>query len=316
MRVSEGPTPSGSAAPQPPATAGAAGRPLDFVVIGAQKAGTTTLYRYLSAHPALCLPAEKEADFFNHPERMARGWDWYLAEHFPGAPADRLLGTVTPQYMCDTAVPARLHAQCPDARLIAILRDPVERAYSHHRMNVRRGAVTAGFEDEVRRLIGRPPGASPRPEDGIVERGEYGRILAGFAEVFGQGRLLVLYTDDLERDPAGCLRRIYAFLGIAQVLPGDLGRRDHQGGTRQRLPGLKAFVKRTPLRHLLNALPGPVRRSWAYWFDQWNVVPEAAGAVPLAPEALADLRARYAADAGRLAALLGAPPPWLARYRT
>jgi Sulfotransferase domain len=298
-----------------PAMAPGAGRPLDFVVIGAQKAGTTTLYRHLSAHPALYLPAEKEADFFNHPERVARGWDWYLAEYFPGAPADRLLGTVTPQYMSDPAVPAVLFAHCPRARLIAILRDPVERAYSHHRMNVRRGVVTASFEDEVRRLTPRPPQASPRPEDGVVERGEYGRILAGFVEVFGRDRLCVLYTDDLERDPAECLRRIYAFLGIAPLLPRDLGRRDHPGGTRQRLPNLKALVRRTPLRHLLAALPGPVRRSWAYWFDQWNVIPEPAGPVPLSFEALADLRARYAADADRLAALVGAPPPWLARYR-
>jgi len=307
--------PSGSTLRQPRAGAGTPGRPLDFVVIGAQKAGTTTLYRYLSAHPSLYLPAEKEADFFNHPDRVARGWAWYLAEYFPGAPADRLLGTVTPQYMCDPAVPARLFAQCPAARLIAILRDPVERAYSHHRMNVRRGIVTAGFEDEVRRLLTRPPLASPRPEDGILERGEYGRILLGFAEVFGRDRLLVLYTDDLERDPAGCLRRIYTFLGVAAVPAKDLGRRDHQGGTRQRLPGLKAFIKRTPLRHLLNVLPGTVRRSWAYWFDQWNVVPERAGPLPLSPEGLGGLRARYAADADRLTALLGAPPPWLARYR-
>jgi Sulfotransferase domain len=293
----------------------AAGRLLDFVVIGAQKSGTTTLHRHLSAHPALHLPAEKEADFFNHPERVARGWDWYLEEFFPNAPEGARLGTVTPQYMCDPAVPARLAARCPDARLIAILRDPVERAFSHHRMNVRRGLVAADFEAEMGRLLPVPAGASPRPEDGTVERGEYGRILADFLKFFPRDRLLVLYTDDLERDPAACLTRIYDFLGIETVLPKDLGRRDHAGGTRQRLPNAKALVKRTPLRHLLRTLPGPVRRRWAYRFDQWNVVPEPAGPVPLSPEVLGKLRARYAADGERLAALVGAPPPWLARYR-
>lgn len=298
-----------------PPPAPEAGRPLDFVVIGAQKAGTTTLFRHLSAHPALYLPAEKEADFFNHPERVARGWDRYLAECFPDAPGGALLGTVTPQYMCDPAVPARLAAQCPGARLIAILRDPVERAYSHHRMNVRRGVVKRSFEDEVARLLPRKAPAGPRPQDGVIERGEYGRILAGFREVFGRDRLLALYTEDLARDPGACLGRIHGFLEIAPIPPRDLFRRDHRGGTRRKVPDPRAFVKRTPLRRVVQALPPRVRRSWAYWFDQWNVVPEAAGPVPLSPKTLAALRARYAADGERLAGLLGTPPPWLARDR-
>jgi len=312
--VTRPPVPAPELAPQTKSTPPSpAGRPLDFAVIGAQKSGTTTLHRLLSAHPALHLPAEKEADYFNHPERVARGWEWYLAEFFPDAPADARLGTVTPQYMCDPAVPARLAAQCPDARLIAILRDPVERAFSHHRMNVRRGLVSADFETEVRRLLPAPAGASPRPEDGVIERGEYGRILAGFLDFFPRDRLLILYTEDLEADPAGCLARIHDFLGIETVLPRYPGRRDHAGGTRRRLPNLKAFVKRTPLRHLLRALPGRVRRTWAYRFDQWNVIPEAAGPVPLSPDVLEKLRARYAADGERLAEIAGAPPPWLAR---
>src|SRR5712691_8988709 len=106
---------------------------LDFVVIGAQKGGTTTLFEHLRGHPELCLPADKEAPFFNRPELYSHGVEHLFSTYFPQPlPTDRLLGTVTPQYMCIAGCAQRLAVAFPECRLVVILRDPVERAYSHY----------------------------------------------------------------------------------------------------------------------------------------------------------------------------------------
>ena len=111
----------------------------DFVIIGAQKAGTTSLWRYLVEHPQIVGPTEKEIHFFD--ARFDRGARWYRAR-FPlraslrrGA---RLTFEASPYYLAHPFVPARVRAMLPDAKLVVLLRDPVERAWSHYRDNVAR----------------------------------------------------------------------------------------------------------------------------------------------------------------------------------
>jgi Sulfotransferase family len=129
------------------------GGTLDFLVIGAQRSGTTSLWRHLASHPQVHIPPSKEAPFFSHDRPFARGLAWYLGEFFADADPRRRWGTVSPHYMMgspDADVPEvarRIHATVPQARLIAILRDPIERAQSHHRMVVHRGRETRGFEE-------------------------------------------------------------------------------------------------------------------------------------------------------------------------
>jgi hypothetical protein len=115
-----------------------ADRPPDFVVIGAAKSGTTALYHQLRHHHGLYLPPSKEAPFFTKDDVYRRGWEAHLAEPFTAAPPDLLWGTVTPRYR-DLGIPARMHEAMPDARLIALLREPVARVYSKYRLLVRRG---------------------------------------------------------------------------------------------------------------------------------------------------------------------------------
>ncbi len=176
---------------------------LDFIVIGAQKSATTTLFQHLHHHPEIALPSGKEWPFFSHDPIYERGWGAYL-ESLAGnggvSDPARSWGTVTPQYMVggvlnttldplaagydERTVPRRMHERLPDVRLVAILRDPVARAVSHHRMVVRRGGELRSFDEAIDELLA--PAAleearrRPAESSGYVVWGEYGRILAGY----------------------------------------------------------------------------------------------------------------------------------------
>ena len=144
---------------------------LDFIVIGAQKSGTTSLFRHLIQHPEISLPPGKERPYFSHDEVYARGWGAYmrsLTRHDAFADPVRSWGTVTPQYMVgglyqsngdaaesydERTVPLRINETLPSVHLIAILRDPVERALSHHRMLAMRGLERRSFDDAIGDLL-------------------------------------------------------------------------------------------------------------------------------------------------------------------
>src|SRR5450755_2650628 len=181
---------------------------LDFVVIGAQKGGTTTLFEHLRGHPELCLPADKEAPFFNRPELYSKGVGQLFSTYFPRPlPTGRLLGTVTPQYMCIAGCAERLADAFPACALVALLRDPVDRAYSHYRMAQRRGQETRTFDDAIAAMLSGPDAlAAARASTALggtyVAWGEYGRVLGEYLERFERERVLITYTSDLERDPA------------------------------------------------------------------------------------------------------------------
>ncbi len=137
------------------------GATLDFLVIGAQRSGTTSLWRHLASHPEIYVPPSKEAPFFSHAEPFARGLDWYLGEFFGEAQPEQQRGTVSPHYMMGSPgidiheVARRIHSLLPRVKLIAVLRDPIERAQSHHRMVLHRGRETRAFEVAARELLAR-----------------------------------------------------------------------------------------------------------------------------------------------------------------
>src|SRR5438874_4830690 len=222
---------------------------LDFIIIGAQKAGTTSLFEYLRLHPEISLPASKEAPYFSHDSMYSRGWPAYMRK-IAFADPQRKWGTVTTRYMAggvtggavnnnnydERTVPLRIRERLPKVRLIAILRDPVERAVSHHRMVLMDGREQRSFDDAVGELL-RPDMLErarrhPRETTGYIVWGEYGRILAGYFDVFPREQILVVFTDELERAPAQLLRRVQEFIGVrADFEPDNLGARYRVGAT-------------------------------------------------------------------------------------
>ncbi|HEU4701952.1 MAG TPA: sulfotransferase, partial [Conexibacter sp.] len=187
-------------------------RTLDFLVIGVQKGGTTSLWRYLGSHPRIRLPLDKEAPVLasvdgDDPEALAR----FVATEFADAAEDALLGTVTPHYMMGNSrmptgqIAQRVAAVLPHARIVALLRDPIERAISQHRMSVRRGWEARSFDEAARELL-EPARAQEAREhatetNAYLAQGEYGRILSAWREHVPAERTVVALSEQLDADP-------------------------------------------------------------------------------------------------------------------
>lgn len=295
-----------------------AGSPsLSWCCIGAQKAGTSTLFTLLSQHPELFIPPGKEEPFFHRPydegELAA-----YLAQHFsPEVTGDRKAGTVTPQYMSSSTTAARLHAAFPHARIVAILRDPVHRAFSHYRMNIRRGLEERSFSSAVADEIDQLDGSGPAdPEDEVatyVYRGRYFHLLQPWFDLFGKDHVHIVFTDDLEQDPVGAVHVVHRFLGVEPRTTGDEGVRRHADPPRHRFPQLRRKVT-GPLRRagLLERVPGHVREKLGYRIEATlaRFAPPKESVPELEPGAVDLLRDFYAEDREALAKLIGRPTPW------
>jgi hypothetical protein len=204
----------------------------NYLLIGAQRSGTTSLHDYLAQHPAV-LPAKvKEVHYFHR--YYEKGERWYRAR-FPIVARRRLVrrrtgvdpavGEATPDYLFDPRAPARVHSFDPGMKLIVVLRDPVERAHSHWRMEQRHGRETLPFEDALDReereldgelaLLLETEGYREAPFcRSYVARGRYAEQLERWLELFPRDQLLVLTTDELEADPAAAVSRVSRFLGI------------------------------------------------------------------------------------------------------
>lgn len=217
---------------------------VSFLLIGAQKAGTTSLARHLGAHPQIFVPAAKELEFFSVDERYARGFDWYRQTYFEEAPEGCVLGEASTHYMMFPSVPLRIKEHLPDVKLIALLRNPIDRAYSHHRMSSMRGDDTRPFEQAIADCMSKGDAGPIDVARDYVRFGEYGRVLNSYLEHFDRSRLLVLFSDDFDRDPAATLASAYRFLGVDEEFrPPDMTRRYNVGGE-ARAPELATVLRR------------------------------------------------------------------------
>jgi hypothetical protein len=256
----------------------------NFVVIGAMRSGSTSLYKYLQAHPQVFMP-RKEIHFFD--AKWERGLSWYLSrfEGFAGQPA---VGEATPTYLADPVALDRMAVTIPDARLLAILRDPVERAYSHYWMERARGRETRSFEAAVADELS---SAGARPCSDYLDRGRYARQLEEVTARFPR-RLEVLLFDDLRDRPHETYAGVCRFLGIDdRFVPPRLGERVNRFVSFRSLR-VRGIRRTLPRRFGLGPLVGRLNaREGAY--------------EPLAASTEAELRQHFAADNQALARWLG-----------
>ena len=252
----------------------------DALVIGAQRAGTSSLYRWLGSHPDVAPSLRKEVEYFSR--RPAAGERWYRAHFRLALPwaGSRLAFEATPDYLFHPLAASRAAATVPDARLVALLRDPVARAWSHHGHMVRLGYETLGFDEALDAEDGRCAADLARIDDPSHDpkqllrfsyraRGRYAEQLERWFAHFPRDRVLVVWSDDLFAEPSRAYRRVLAFLDLRDRPPAS--------------------------------------------FDNVSARPPARDPAPtLAPTTRAALEADYRADDDRLADLLGTIPPWRA----
>ena len=198
-----------------------------FLGIGTQKGGTTSLYQLLKPHPDIFLPNNKEVHYFT--KHYAHGEAWYL-EQFEAAAPGQLRGEITPYYLFHEAAPSRIQALRPDMRLIALLRDPVERSLSQYfhsrRMRLDDLPLEEALAAETQRLAGSVPVISQpggshtgHQEHSYVARSRYDQQLQRYFDRFGRNNLLVLRSEDLFECSQTSLKALSDFLGIAPFSP-------------------------------------------------------------------------------------------------
>jgi hypothetical protein len=197
------------------------GRLPNFLIVGAAKAGTTTLYSVLRNHPEVFMPVDKEPEFFDR--RFDRGLDWYRRQ-FAGAGDAKAVGEATPSYLADAKAIDRIAEVLPKVRIVALLRNPIDRAYSHY-WHVRGfRAEPRSFEEAI--AAERRGEADARP---YLGEGRYAAQLRRWKERFPNEQLLVRLFEDLRDEPRVVFRDVATFLGVDPALePPGLGERYNQ----------------------------------------------------------------------------------------
>ncbi len=198
----------------------------DFIIVGTQRGGTSSLYSYLSQHPQIQRASRKEIHFFDR--FYPQGEAWYRRQ-FPYSGGGKISGEATPFYLAHPHAAARIRQMAPHARLIALLRNPVERAISHYYLNIKHGFETLPIEEameqEEERLAGEMEQmlADERYYSmkyrwlSYKQRGVYVDQIRGFHQHFDLAQLLILRSEDLFVDTAGVLKQVFSFLDVDPV---------------------------------------------------------------------------------------------------
>lgn len=192
------------------------GPKVNFLVIGAQKAGTTALDHYLRQHPDISMADVKEVHYFDDEDVFAHDPEDHASyeAHFPGS--KRLHGETTPIYLWWKPSRERIHRYNPAMKLIAILRDPTHRAYSHWNMEVNRNAETRDFLTAARDDIAQRDRRSVRQDRvrSYVDRGAYAQQIERFQRFFPPEQMLSIRYEEFSDRPAEVMHRVYSFLGV------------------------------------------------------------------------------------------------------
>ncbi len=235
-------------------------RPLpEFLIIGAQRCGTSSLYKYLEQHPFVVASLRKETEYLS--ARWCKGEAWYRA-HFPSARRrafeHRLRGRpivsfeASPNYLFHPQAPARAARLLPEAKLVVLLRNPVDRAFSHYQHEVRASRESLSFEEALEQEPGRLAGQEERmsadpcfrslgwERHSYVSRGLYAEQLERWMTLFSPDRVLVLASEELYADPASTFRRLIAFLGLADWVPKAFPNHSY-GGSASAPPASSSF---------------------------------------------------------------------------
>ena len=212
----------------------------NFLVIGAMKSGTTSLFHYLQSHPQVYMSPLKEVDFFTAELNWERGFDWYRRQFTGAGPGVTAIGeasTTYTKYPEYTGVAERIAETLPDARLIYVVRDPIERIRSHYQHRSLIGAEREPLETAVLE--------DPR----YVDCSRYAFQIQQYLGVFPREQLLVVSSEGLRSDRERTIKDIYGFLGVdesfvSDTLDREFYRTDERGGYPPFVWWLRRKVKR------------------------------------------------------------------------
>ncbi len=218
-----------------------------FICIGTYRAGTTWLYNVLKEHSDIFLPDEKELMFFSH--HYEKGIQWYK-KFFEGACGSKCSGDISPTYLSSPEAPERIYRHFPNVKLILSLRNPPDQVYSLYKLWLARNYT----DKDINKVI--------EEEDEFLNNILYWKHLSKYLEFFDREKILVLFFEDLGKDPKAYLGQVYRFLGVEENYPESIYERRNQyraprsmiieniiTGTgdmlrRMRMLGLKSFLNK------------------------------------------------------------------------
>lgn len=199
-----------------------------WLIAGAQKTGTTSLFELLATHPEVRRPELKEIDYFTWFYHRPRSW---YRSFFPLAVGGGVTGEASPSYLYDIRTPARVARDLPEARIIVLLRNPVDRAISHYHHERARGLEPLGLEAALDAEAARLAGERERVRReetyvsialrhwSYVDRGRYASQLERWLEVVPRDRMLVMFAESLFGHPQQAYTRVLSFLGLDGFAP-------------------------------------------------------------------------------------------------
>jgi len=191
-----------------------------FLIVGAAKSGTSSLWHYLREHPDVYVPAGKEINFFSDEANFSRGLDWYTS-HFKSGAGKKAIGEASPSYLFPVEAAPRMASVVPKARLVAILRNPVDRAYSHflhaRYYAMERRSFRQAFEDERQATDG-------RRWPFYLAFSRYLSQLVNLTQHFRREQLKVLLFDDLAANPLETFRTLCFHIDVdPTIIPSNVG---------------------------------------------------------------------------------------------
>jgi len=227
----------------------------DFFLAGAVKSGTTTLYHYLDEHPAIYMSPIKEPHYFSAGDMdlsafrplvkkrvesfdlkkylqssmkqqvhraYIQSWDDYV-ELFKNVKDETRTGEASTSYLWSPSAPLKIREKIPDARIIIILRNPVERAFAHYLMDLRIGLANDSF---AKTLQADQEVADPSwgKNSMYVQTGMYAAQVKRYLDIFPASRILIILQDELKKDPAGTMKNIYSFLEVYESFRPDFSK--------------------------------------------------------------------------------------------
>jgi hypothetical protein len=281
-------------------------RPIDLMIVGAQKAATSSLKHYLGQHPEVCCHPQGEMTYFVFDEEYAGGYDKAYPFYF-GAAGDAARAIVAKNVgvMVVNAAIARLKQHNPAAHVVAVLRNPVDRAYSAYWYCRRRGwedreTFEEGLAAEVDRA--REGGVTAR-HTAYIGRGLYAGQIEELLKTFGAGQVHVYLSEDLARDPLAVCRPLFAAIGVDPGFEPDTTRRHNQSAIAKSDTMARFLAGTNPVRRALKHL---VPRQFAFRLKRRlrQLNEEDFEPPPMTAETRARLLDRFAPENRRLADLI------------
>jgi hypothetical protein len=245
----------------------------NFLIVGAMKCGTTALYYYLEQHPQVFMSPVKEPNFFCFEGREGPDSGNSITDIaayrdlFKGVLSERAIGEASHCYLYEPRAVERIKHYAPHAKLIAILRNPIDRAYSHFLHAVRNG--TEPFTDFAQALRAEETGAHPgRTSQDYVGRGLYYGQLQRYLGVFSHDQVRIYLYEDLSNAPVDTLQDAFRFLGVDHSFVPDVSLRRNVSGY-PRHKALDSLLRRpSPVKHALKKyLPARLRWRFSEAFD-------------------------------------------------